>query len=150
MIGSEKAPNAQPTSATGSALPQRILGCGQASLALTIGILVFVALVNLFNAFNLVFFFVLIYLLVFCVMLMVAAIARTTLLTTYFGFLNYYLGSGSMLIIVGTLTLGIYGTWGHIIGAITITWGVIEIIAHFYFGRGATAVMIGVSASIHG
>ena len=50
-------------------------------------------------------------LLLFSCMLLAAAVVRspflTTYITTYFGFLNYYIGSGSLLIICGTFSLGI-------------------------------------------
>ena len=58
------------------------------------------------------------YLLFFCMMLLAAAVVRspflTSYITTYFGFLNYYIGSGSLLIICGTFSLGLYSTWGQV------------------------------------
>ena len=57
-------------------------------------------------------------LLLFSCMLLAAAVVRspflTTYITTYFVFLNYYIGSGSLLIICGTFSLGIYSTWGQV------------------------------------
>ena len=47
-------------------------------------------------------------------MLLAAAVMRSPFLTIYFGFLNFYLGSGSLLIICGTFSLGLYSTWGQV------------------------------------
>ena len=48
----------------------------------------------------------------------------------YFGFLQYPVGSGAALIYTGCLQLGIAGA-GVVVGAITITWGVLSVLLHF-------------------
>ena len=123
------------------ASPALILAVGQALLALTIGIIAFVSLLNIFNLFNLISFFVIVYLFLFCVLLLISSLVRLKFISMYFGFLNFYAGNGSLLAVVGTYILGFEGLLGKIIGGIAIAWGVFEIIAHFAISRHGSHVL---------
>ena len=82
-----------------------------------------------------------VYLFLFCVLLLISSLVRLKFISMYFGFLNFYAGNGSLLAVVGTYILGFEGLLGKIIGGIAIAWGVFEIIAHFAISRHGSHVL---------
>ena len=95
---------------------------GQVAVSLAVFVLSFVSFINVFNIFDLVTFFAIVYLLLLSALLIAAAIFRFSFLSKYFGFLSCYAGCGVLMVVVGTNSLGIYEIWGQIVGGISIAW----------------------------
>ena len=122
--------------------PQKMLTGGQVAVSLAVFVLSFVSFINVFNIFDLVTFFAIVYLLLLSALLIAAAIFRFSFLSKYFGFLSCYAGCGVLMVVVGTNSLGIYEIWGQIVGGICIAWGLLEIVAHCLYYRGGLITLM--------
>ena len=97
--------------------------------------IIILSLIEIFGNFNMLAFIVGCYLAFQSLLLGFSALWARQWVSTYFGFLNYPFGSGSLLLLIGASMLG-FGTTGQIAGGFAIAWGVISIICHFWM-RGA-------------
>jgi hypothetical protein len=75
-------------------------------------------------------FVVSLYILAMGALLAVNSLFNVNFITTYFAFMHFPIGSGSLLIVCGAMTYGSYGTLGQIIGGTSLAWGLLSIICH--------------------
>ena len=74
-----------------------------------------------------------------CALLALGSLVGTERIFQYFGFLRYPLGTGMLLIFIGTLVVGMAGTFGWVTGIACMAWGLISCAIHFATERGSQA-----------
>ena len=63
----------------------------------------------------------------------------TAFLATYFQFLRFPIGSGSLLSVAGAMMYGAYGTSGQIVGGASFCWGLLMCGAHVCWRKNGAA-----------
>lgn len=108
----------------------KVLAMGQLACGVGIVIIAVITLINVFAAFNILGFVVALFLVAMGLMLAVSALKDIAFLATYFQFLRFPIGSGSLLSVAGAMTIGGFGTFGQIVGGFSFGWGILMIVAH--------------------
>ena len=73
-------------------------------------------------------------------MLSISSLFTVQAFARYFGFIQFPLGTGCMLVLVGVLNLGLGGMISTVVGSLTISWGVINILFHGWLKKAAVHV----------
>jgi len=105
-------------------------GCGVGVAC--VGVLSFI---GSFAKFSLLGFVVSLFLVATGSMLAWAMLMNSTFLATYFAFLRFPMGSGSLLSVVGAMTFGSYGTIGFLIGGLSVAVGLLSIVCHILWRK---------------
>ena len=89
----------------------KVLAFGQLLCGVGVVIIAFLTLINAFSVFlkNVLPFVVSLFTMVMGLMLVVSALKDTVFLATYFQFLRFPIGSGSLLCVAGAMMFGAYG-----------------------------------------
>ena len=116
----------------------KVLAFGQLLCGVGVVIIAFLTLINVFSAFFVLPFVVSLFTMVMGLMLVVSALKDTVFLATYFQFLRFPIGSGSLLCVAGAMMFGAYGLFGQIVGGTSFWWGFLMIVSHCVWrGKGA-------------
>ena len=111
---------------------------GTVGVGTAITVIAVLGLLNIFNAFLILPFVVNVQIIIMGLLLSCSTLKNSLFVTTYFAFLRFPIGSGSLLIIAGAVTYDTYGISGNVVGGIAFGWGVLCIVCHFFWrGKGA-------------
>ena len=96
--------------------------------------------IGTFVTFQLLTFVVLLFLVLGGCLLTTASVFRLRFFPLYMGFMQYPLGTGLLLVLLGVLNLGSGNTAGSVVGGIVIGWGLVNIGLHFWLRSRKSAV----------
>jgi hypothetical protein len=122
--------------------PHKLLQLGNLAVGLALIIANFFSFLGTFITFQLLSVVILLFLVLGGCLLSVAALCSSRSLALYVGFLQFPLGSGLLLVLLGVLNLGSGGLVGNVVGGIAIGWGVVNILGHLWLRTRHAAVHV--------
>ena len=111
----------------------KVVACCTLGSGVGIAIVGIVAFISVFGTFRFLSFVVSLFINACGLLLSYTALFNSTFVATYFAFLRYPLGSGSMQFVAGALTYDALDIWGPVVGGFAMAFGTLAIGCHLWW-----------------
>ena len=122
--------------------PHKLLALGNLGIGIALIVVNALSFIGTFITFQLLAFVILLFLVLGGCLLSAASLFSSRLFALYVGFVQYPLGTGMLLVLLGVLNLGNGGITGMAVGGTAIGWGAVNCLLHMWLRPKNAAVHI--------